>query len=113
VNEQQTRLWGMLLHFSQLTNFLVPLAGIVLPILIWQIKKSDSAEIDAHGKNVVNWIISAFLYSVVCLLLFFVVVGLPLLIILGILAIVFPIIGGIKANNGQVWKYPLTITILK
>jgi uncharacterized Tic20 family protein len=34
------------------------------------------------------------------------VIGVPLLIILGVLGIIFPIIAGIKANNGEVWKYP-------
>ena len=58
----------------------------------------------------VNWIISEILYGVLCVILLFVVVGLPLLVALGVLAVVFPIIGGIKANNGEVWRYPMSIT---
>jgi len=42
-------------------------------------------------------------------MLFVVLIGIPLLIALAILAIVFPIVAAIKANNGQVWKYPLSI----
>jgi uncharacterized protein len=107
--EKQTRLWAMLLHLSQLASFIVPLAGFVAPILIWQIKQTELPGIDVHGKIVMNWIISELLYGLVGFLLLFVVVGLPLLIILGVLGIVFPIMGGIKANNGEVWKYPLSI----
>jgi uncharacterized protein len=46
-------------------------------------------------------------------LLFFVFIGIPLLLMLAALCVIFPIIGGIKANNGELWKYPLSITIIK
>ena len=91
----------------------MPLAGLIAPILIWQIKKDELPEIDVHGKIVVNWIISEILYGVLCVILLFVVVGLPLLVALGVLAVVFPIIGGIKANNGEVWRYPMSITFFQ
>lgn len=107
--EQQARQWAMFLHFSLLAGYLVPLAGLVVPIVIWQIKKDELQGIDRHGRIVVNWIISHLIYLVVCIPLAFVVIGIPLLIALGIMAVVFPIIGGIKANNGEVWKYPLSI----
>lgn len=103
----------MLLHLSLLAGFLVPMAGLIAPIVIWQIKKTELPGIDVHGKIVANWVISAFLYGVGCFLLVFVLVGIPLFIALGIMAIVFPIIGGIKANNGEAWKYPLSIPFFK
>ncbi len=43
----------------------------------------------------------------------FVVIGFFLLLAIGVVAIVFPIIGAMKASNGEVWKYPLTISFLK
>ena len=111
--EQQTRQWAMLLHLSQLANFLAPLAGVIVPILIWQIKKTELPEIDEHGKIVANWIISAIIYGIVSVFLIVVLIGVPLLVVLFVLAIIFPIIGGLKANNGEVWKYPLSITFFK
>jgi uncharacterized protein len=108
--EQQTRQWGMYLHLSQLLNGLVPPLGLVAPILIWQLKKSDLPGIDEHGKIVVNWIISAVLYGLVLAITF---VGIFLIPVVLVLAIVFPIIGGIKANSGEVWKYPLSIPFFK
>lgn len=111
--EQQVRLWGMILHLSQLTNFLLPVAGIIIPIVIWQIKKADLPELDVHGKIVANWLISSLIYGVCCVLLVFVFVGIILLLVLALLGILFPIIGGIKASNGEVWKYPLSIEFIK
>jgi hypothetical protein len=104
--DSQTRQWGMLLHLSMLAGFVVPFGGFIAPILIWQLKKTDLPGLDAHGKNAVNWIISAVIYGLVCAILCFVFIGFLLLPILGVLAVAFPIVAGIKANNGEVWKYP-------
>jgi uncharacterized Tic20 family protein len=111
--ERETRQWAMFLHLSLLAGFIVPLGGLVLPIVIWQIKKAELPGIDVHGKIVVNWIISAFLYAVGGVILVLAIVGIPLLIALGVLGVVFPVIGAIKANDGEVWKYPLSIPFLK
>ena len=113
VTNNDDRQWAMFLHLSQLAGFVVPLAGWVLPIVIWQMKKAEIPELDAHGKVVANWLISELIYAVVASVLIFLLVGIPILIVLGIIGVVFPIIGAIKANNGQLWKYPLSIPFLK
>jgi uncharacterized protein len=110
--EQQTRQWAMILHLSQLAIIFGLVPGIVAPIVIWQIKKTELPGIDQHGKNVINWIISATIYLIGSVLLTFVCVGVVPLIGLSVVSIVFPIMGGVKANNGEVWKYPLTISFL-
>ena len=69
--------------------------------------------LDAHGKMVVNWMISSTIYAVVSLVLCLVLVGFLMLIALAVVGILFPIIGGIKANNGELWQYPLAIRFLK
>lgn len=109
----EQRQTGMFLHLSQLLNFIIPLGGIVAPILIWQIKKDEMPVLDAHGKMVANWMISCLIYGVVSFILTFVLIGILGFIALAIMGVVFPIIGGIKANNGELWEYPLTIKFLK
>jgi uncharacterized Tic20 family protein len=110
---KQVREWCMFLHLSLLAGHAVALGGIIAPIVIWQTKKDDMPEIDEHGKNAVNWLITWVLYMVVSLALVFVFVGIPLLIVGGVLGVVFPIIAAMKANEGEVWKYPLAIQFLK
>ena len=56
---------------------------------------------------------SMLIYVAVSSVLVIVMIGFPLLGILGPIAIAFPVIAGIKANNGEVWKYPLSIPFLK
>ncbi len=112
-DDRETRQWAMFLHLSQLAGFLVPFAGLIAPIIIWQLKKEAMPLLDVHGKIVVNWIISMVIYFIVSGILTIVLIGIPLMIVLGLIGIAFPIIGGIKANNGEVWKYPLSINFLK
>lgn len=110
--EMEVRQWAMFLHLSALAGLVVPMAGIVVPIVLWQVKKTEMPELDVHGRMVVNWMISSIIYAAVSFVLCFILIGIPLLMVLAVLAIVFPIIGGIKANNGEFWNYPITIKFL-
>ena len=110
-SDKEVRMWAMILHLSQFAGYVVPLAGLIVPVVIWQVKKEEMPELDVHGRIVANWMISEIIYAALFVVLSFVLIGIPLLVILGILAVVFPIIGGIKANDGVAWKYPLSIPI--
>jgi uncharacterized Tic20 family protein len=99
----------MLLHLSAILGWTgMPLLGLVVPIVIWQVKKDDLPEIDIHGRNVANWLITSLIYFGICFVACFVFVGVPMMALLFVAAIAFPLIGGLKANNGVVWEYPLT-----
>ncbi len=117
---EEFRPWGMelksyllLMHLSQLAGFIIPFGGLVLPIIMWATNKEHSKEIDDHGKVILNWIISAMIYAVVCTILIFVVIGIFGLMILGICGLIFAILGAIKANDGILWHYPLSIKFFK
>ena len=105
--------WAMALHLSTFAAYLVPIAGILAPILIWQMKKDEIPNLDAPGKIVVNWLISAIIYIAISLLLILVFIGIPMLLVMSVLMIVFPIIGGLKAGNGELWPYPMSIRFFK
>ena len=104
----RTNTWAMMIHLTQFAGYAVPLAGMIVPIVLWQIKKNELPGVDVHGRNVVNWILSELIFVVIGIILCFVFIGIPLLWALGILAIVFPIIGGVKAASGEVWRYPMS-----
>jgi len=111
--ERDSRQWAFFLHLSQYAHLLVPLGGIILPIVLWQIKKDEFPVLDAHGKNVVNWAISMCIFMVVAIPLCFLLIGIPLVIALVIAGLVCPLIGALKADRGEIWTYPGTITFLK
>ena len=81
--------------------------------LDWASQKHNVIVVDPHGKVVANWIVSSIIYFAVSVLLIFVLIGIPLVLLLCFVGVIFPIIGGIKASDGQVWKYPLSITFFR
>lgn len=105
--------WAVILHLSQLLGYAVVVVGFVAPIIVWVLMKDQYPGIDTHGKNVVNWILSSLIYGVVCAASLLIGIGFILLPVLVLLGIIFPIIGAVKASQGIVWKYPLTIDFLK
>ncbi len=104
---------GMFLHLSGLAFALIWPLGIVLPIILWQTQKEKMPALDAHGKMVTNWMISASIYMVASFVLMFVLIGFLTIFAAFLMAVIFPIIGAVKANNGEMWNYPLTIKFLK
>ena len=108
------RQMGMFLHLSQLANVILFPVGVIVPIVLWQTQKDKIPGLDPHGKMVVNWMISSTIYALVSIpLIFLFLIGFLTLLTVGVMGIVFPIIGGIKANNGELWDYPLTIKFIK
>ncbi len=108
-----TNQWAMFIHLSQLAGFIVPLAGMVVPIILWQIKKNELPGIDAHGCHAANWIITELILAIIFGILCLVLIGIPLLIILCVVGVVFPIIAGIKASSGELWRYPMSFTFFR
>ncbi|ASP49754.1 DUF4870 domain-containing protein [Cognaticolwellia beringensis] len=120
MSESREEYWGMplntycmLIHLSQLTSIIIPGLGFILPIVMWTMNKDKNEEIDKHGKTTMNWLISLFIYSVVCGILVFIFIGIIGLIVLAVLNLVFAIIAAIKANDNQLWHYPLSIKFFK
>ena len=104
-NEKQL---AMILHLSQLLGFVVPVAGYAVPIVLWQLKKDTSHNIDQHGRVVANWVITEFILGAICFIAVFFFVGVLMMIALAVVGVAFPVIGGIKANNGELWPYPMS-----
>lgn len=108
------RMWAMLAHFSALLGFIgIPLANILAPLIIWQVKKEDMPFVALSAKECLNFQISVTIYSIICVLLVFVFIGVPLIFAVGIAALVLTIIAGVKANDGVLYRYPMTIRFIK
>lgn len=105
--------FNMLMHFAQFAGYIIPLGGFIIPIVMWTTNKEMDESIDQNGKNIINWMISTFIYAIVFIMLIFLIIGIPLLVALGICSTVFTIIGGVKASNGEVYRYPFSFSFLK
>jgi len=107
--DRETNQWAMFIHFSILAGWAIPIAGLIVPILLWQIKKDELPGIVPHAHIVLNWIVTSIVYAVICFILMFVLIGFLGFIALGLVTVIYAIIGGLKANEGEVWEYPGTI----
>jgi len=90
--------YAMFIHLSQLAGSIVVGLGWILPLVLWLTKKDSSEYIDANGKIVILCLIG---------------IGVVLLIALAICNLTFIIIGSVKASQGNLWPYPLSIPFIK
>jgi len=110
---KDARMWAMFCHLAGLAGFAFPFGNVILPLIFWQIKKDEYPFVNDQGKEAVNFQISITLYSLICIPLFFICIGPFLLAAVCIFAVVMLIIAAVKANNGQPYRYPLTIRLVK
>ena len=109
----EIRNWCVLCHAAALLGFFFHFLGHLLgPLIVWLIKRGDSPEIDAAGKESLNFQISMLIYDIIAGILCIVLIGIPILIALWILNTVFVVLASIKTSEGQVYRYPLTIRFL-
>jgi len=103
----------MLCHLSAFAGYFIPFGHILGPLLVWLLKREESAFIDAHGKEALNFQISVTIYAVISAILILVVIGFLLLPILLVFEIIVVIIAAVRANNGLEYRYPVTIRFIK
>src|ERR1700694_4443304 len=108
------RTWCVLCHASALLGFFIPWAFHILgPLVVWLAKRGDSPEIDAHGKESLNFQISMLIYNLVAAVFCLILVGFVFLAILWVLHAVFVIIASIQASDGKFYRYPMTIRFIQ
>ncbi len=103
----------LLMHLSQFASWLIPYIGIIIPILMWTTNKDNNAEVDKHGRNILNFNISYAIYATVAGVLILILVGFALLLVLFVVFVVAVVIASVKASNGEYWEYPFTIKFFK
>lgn len=110
---RQDRQALMLTHLSQLLDLITGFGGFIVPLVIWLTKKDEIYGMDEHGKSIINFQLSMFLYALICIpLILLLGLGIIGLIGIGLLCLVFPIVNAVRANNGEEAHYPLTINFI-
>lgn len=107
------RMWAMLAHISAVAGFIFPFGNIIGPLLIWILKKEEYPFVDDQGKEALNFQISITFYVIISIILVFVIIGIPLIIIVGLFALIMAIIAAINAYDGNAYRYPLTFRVIK
>ena len=106
-------MWAMLCHLSALSTVIIPFGSLLGPLIVWQLKKNEFPIVDDQGKEALNFQITTLIAMIVSLILVFIAIGIVLLIAVGIASLVFTIIAAIKANNGETYRYPFCLRLIK
>jgi uncharacterized Tic20 family protein len=134
--EQNVRTWSMLCHLSALAGLLFGLGSVLGPLLVWQIKKNELPEIDRHGKEALNFQLTILIINLIVSVVFIGFMGaafgfghfwrrspfslfsggfgiVSIVVIINLAAWILAVIAGLKANNGEFYKYPFAIRFIK
>ena len=113
-SSSNVRTWSVLCHASALLGLFFHFLGHILgPLAVWLLKRGDSPEIDAHGKESLNFQISMLIYDAIAAILCIFLIGIPILIALWVANTVLVIIASVKASEGKFYQYPFTIRLIK
>jgi uncharacterized Tic20 family protein len=122
---------AFLLHLSAFFGYIFPFGAVVGPLVIWEMNKRKSEFIDKNGKEAINFNLSYLVYTLALGLsiipfvfrtvmndfhhldLFGIISVGSLIGVLAIIKFVLIIFAAIKANQGEVYHYPLTIKFIK
>jgi uncharacterized Tic20 family protein len=107
----QERLWAMLAHLLSFVAAYLFL-GFVAPLIVLLVFGPRSAYVRAHAVESLNFNLTWLLYGIVGVILAFLLIGIPILIALGIAYLVLVVIASVRANNGEFFRYPLTIRFI-
>ena len=108
----QERLWAMLSHLLSFVAAYLFL-GFVAPLIILLVFGPRSAFVRANAVESLNFNLSWLLYGIIAVILALVLIGFVILIVLGIAYLVLVIVASVKANNGEVYRYPATIRFVR
>ncbi len=111
--DKDARKWAMFTHLSAYSGFIVPFGGLIAPLVIWLLKKDEFHLVDINGREALNFRISMYIYTLISVILIFVLVGFVLLAVLFLIDLIIPLVAGLKANDGEKYRYPITIRFFK
>jgi uncharacterized protein len=110
---QEEKTFGMLAHLTALAGFIIPFGNILGPLVIWLMKKEQSAWVNQQGKESLNFQISITIYMIISAILTVIIIGFLLMVAVGLFSLIMVIIATMKTNGGEDYKYPLCIRLLK
>lgn len=110
---KEERNLGLFCHLSTFIGWLIPLANILAPLIIWLVKKDESAYVDHHGREALNFQINVTFWAIIFGVLSFLLIGIPFLVLLILADLVLTIVAAVKASEGELYQYPATLRLVK
>lgn len=113
------RFWTMLVHLTALSGYF-SFAGFFLgPVVVWLAQRDRFPAVTSHFHEAINFQLSMLLYAIVLTIVCILTLGLgfliawPFYLIIAILDLIFPILAAVRASEGQLYRYPLSIRMVR
>ena len=110
---QEERNLAVFCHLGPLAGVLLPVFGsILIPLIIWLVKRDESDFIKHHGREALNFQLTMILAFIAAFVLVFVIIGIPLLIGLVLFELIILIVAAVKTAEGRFYRYPFCIQFI-
>lgn len=98
-----------------LCHLLGVFTSILVPLILWLVKKDEDEFIDDQGKEALNFQITIIIAWVAAIIISIVTFGIGVILfpLLGLYVMIFGIIAALKSNEGVRYRYPATIRLIK
>jgi hypothetical protein len=113
IDNKDERMWGMLCHLSALSGCIIPFGNIIGPLIVYSIKKDEYAFVTDQGKESLNFQISILIYLFVGGVISIFFVGFFLIIALALVALILSVVASVRANDGEYYRYPMSIKFIQ
>jgi uncharacterized Tic20 family protein len=107
VTDSDGKIWAVLAHLSAFIGL-----PFILPLIIYLVKRGESAFVAENAREAINFHITLFLATMVCVILIFFVIGFFLLFALGLASFILSILAAIRASEGGVYRYPVCLRLI-
>jgi uncharacterized Tic20 family protein len=113
VVEESARTTAAAAHLSTFAGLVVPFGSVIGPLAVWLTRRDRDPFIDQAGREALNFGITIAIYGAVLLVAALMLVGIPLLVAGVIAWVVLASLAAVKASQGQAYRYPLTLRLVR
>jgi uncharacterized protein len=111
--DEAVRNTAVVAHLSTFAGLVVPFGSVIGPLAVWLTRRDRDPFIDQAGREALNFGISIAIYGLVALVAALMLVGIPVLIVGVIAWVVLASLAAAKASQGQAYRYPLTLRLVR
>ncbi|MHB8876169.1 MAG: DUF4870 domain-containing protein [Myxococcaceae bacterium] len=104
---QEERIWGLAAHLGPLV------LGLLAPLVVLLAKGQEPGFVRDNAVEALNFQLSLMLAALACIPLVFVIIGVPLMMVVAIGGLVLAIVGGVRAYDGERYRYPLNVRLIR
>jgi uncharacterized Tic20 family protein len=100
-------------HLSTFAGLIVPFGSVIGPLAVWLTRRDRDPFIDQAGREALNFGITIAVYGSVLLVAALMLVGIPLLMVGVVAWVVLASLAAVKASQGEAYRYPLTLRLIR